>query len=107
MKGYLGEFDIDIKDTKYKDFTSKDWALEYIFSYGQIDGDHHKQWVLDQVNRILNDTPIILKEARWDNGKTELRFNTGEPSQKYLDWVENYKVDEEGEEYYYDEGICP
>ena len=28
-------------------------ALELISSYGGIDGAHHKQWVLDQVVRVL------------------------------------------------------
>lgn len=28
-------------------------ALELIGGYGDIDGDHHKAWVLDQVVRIL------------------------------------------------------
>jgi len=30
-------------------------ALEMILRYGGIDGGHHKQWVLDQVVRILTD----------------------------------------------------
>ena len=28
-------------------------ALQIIFSCGQIDGDHHKAWVIDQVVRTL------------------------------------------------------
>lgn len=28
-------------------------ALEIAFQYGQIDGDHHKTWVIDQMVRIL------------------------------------------------------
>jgi len=28
-------------------------ALSLIFQYGQIDGAHHKAWVLDQVARVL------------------------------------------------------
>ncbi len=30
-----------------------DKALGMILQYGQIDGSHHKAWVLDQVVRIL------------------------------------------------------
>lgn len=30
-------------------------ALDLIESYGGIDGGHHKQWVLDQLVRILAD----------------------------------------------------
>ena len=114
MDGYKGDFDVDIKDTPYADYTPQDWALNFIGSYGQIDGGHHKLWVLDQVARILKGTPIILKEARWDGdeGKlTEYRYWTGEPSQEYLDWVIEMKgdYDEENEEYEYgyDEGCAP
>ena len=28
-------------------------AMEFISRYGYIDGGHHKQWVLDQVARVL------------------------------------------------------
>jgi hypothetical protein len=30
-----------------------DVAMAYIGDYGYIDGAHHKQWVLDQVARVL------------------------------------------------------
>lgn len=30
-----------------------DEALDLITQYGGIDGSHHKQWVLDQVVRVL------------------------------------------------------
>ena len=54
---------------------------------------------------------MIITEARWDNGTTELRVSTGEPSQAYLDWVLEMKgeYNEEDEEYTYeyDEGIAP
>lgn len=30
-------------------------ALEIAFQYGQIDGDHHKTWVIDQMVRVLAD----------------------------------------------------
>lgn len=71
------------------------WALAYIESYGGIDGDHHKTWVLDQVARILNGTPVIAKVARWGpsddypDGFEELRFTTQEPpSPSYTLWVD-------------------
>jgi hypothetical protein len=108
---YLGEFDVDIAQTPYAGFTSQDWATLYIFSYGQIDGAHHKQWVLDQVSRILHGTPVIVTVRKWDNGNEEFSYNTGEPSQAYLDWVEEYlgEYHEESDsfEYSYDEGIAP
>ncbi len=107
MQGYLGEFDTD----EDKDLTKEQWALRYIMAYGGFDGAHHKDWVLDQVSRILHGTPVIRKEARWDNGTTALRFTTGEPTQAYHDWVAEARgaYDEEYEEYEYEysEGIAP
>lgn len=99
---YLGETVLESYDgTPYEGYTPSDWALEYINSYGGIDGDHHKMWVIDQICRILKGTPIELKLAKWENHE-EYRFSTLEPSQKYLDWVQ--KTVESG--YSVDEG-CP
>ena len=59
-------------------------VLEIAFQYGQIDGDHHKTWVIDQIVRIL----------------------TGE---KYNEFVKEYETDEEtGEkEWTWENGIAP
>jgi len=104
MKGYLGEFDTEIN----REFTAHDWALWYIGRYGGFDGDHHKTWVLDQVARILHGTPVIRKEARWDNGHAEFRAWTGDPSAGYQEWVREMKDGEDGPDTYgYDEGIAP
>lgn len=54
-------------------------ALELLHRYSQIDGDHHKAWVIDQVARCL----------------------LGE---NYDAWVEEY---EEGGEYEWSVGIAP
>lgn len=60
-------------------------ALELIIQYGGIDGGHHKQWVLDQLVRILTVT------------------ETG-----YARWVKEYSDGEDGDETYtWDEGIAP
>ena len=57
-------------------------ALELIHSDGGIDGAHHKQWVLDQLVRIL--------------------------SNDYEQWVRSYMDGEDGPETYkWDEGIAP
>jgi hypothetical protein len=57
-------------------------ALELIYRYGDIDGDHHKQWVLDQVVRILSDD--------------------------YDTWVAHHNEGEDGpNSYEWDEGIPP
>ena len=58
-------------------------ALALIWQYGSIDGAHHKDWVLDQVVRIL-------------------------ASPNYERWVEEAKAGEDGPETYsYSEGIAP
>lgn len=54
-------------------------ALELINNYGGIDGGHHKQWVLDQLIKILSDDYILwvgnyesgengLQTCEWDTG---------------------------------------
>ena len=58
-------------------------ALDLAFEYAQIDGGHHKMWVIDQMVRKL----------------------TGN---NYKEWVDNYEYDEETEEEYdWDTGIAP
>ncbi|QIG65808.1 hypothetical protein phiOC_p143 [Ochrobactrum phage vB_OspM_OC] len=106
MANYLGEFPFDITGTMYESFTPSDWAMTWIEHYGQIDGAHHKAWVLDQVARILQGTEIDVKEARWGDGHTEIRISLKEPSKQYCDWVDDMKF-YEGEEYDYDKGIAP
>lgn len=106
MKNYLGEE--TVIEHPFKHNTPADWALKFIWMYGQIDGAHHKQWVLDQVTRILNDAPVIVTLAKWEGGHEEYRFHV-ESSEKYEVWVKNYRGDfTDGEyEYDYDEGIAP
>jgi len=99
MEGYLGEFPTG----EFSDFSQSRWATEWIERYGGIDGEHHKTWVIDQVQRILLGTKVIVKEARWENGHCEFRYNLDEPSQEYLDWVS--EGEEEG--YEWDEGVAP
>ena len=60
-------------------------VLEIIFLYGLTDGAHHKQWVLDQVVKIL-------------------------AGNHYDDWVKDHngQIDSDGEtEYKWDVGIPP
>lgn len=60
-----------------------DEALNFIYSYGQTDGEHHKAWVIDQVVRALT------REA-------------------YGKWVEEYcESDDPDGCYEWDEGIAP
>jgi hypothetical protein len=59
---------------------AKDKALELARRYGQIDGEHHKTWVIDQMCRALlgDEYATFVKEAKagadgpdtydWDEG---------------------------------------
>ena len=100
---YLGKTIIPQSKTPYKNLDRQGLSLEYAFRYGQIDGGHHKQWVIDQMTRILLGTPVIFSLAKWDDGEEEYRIETGQPSKAYLDWVKKLK----GDDYAYDEGIAP
>lgn len=113
MEGFLGEFEVNLGSTPFKDFGPKEWSLYFIERYGQIDGSHHKQWVIDVVARILLGAEIRMKEARWSNGYTEYReylVNDG-VTETYEKWVVDQmgEYDDESEEYEYgyDIGISP
>ena len=59
-------------------------ALKIAWEFGQIDGSHHKMWVIDQIVRVLC------------GGQEE-----------YNKWVEAYETSD-GEDYYeWDTGIAP
>lgn len=42
-----------IDDPNYKSWTPSQQAVAIAVSYGGIDGDHHKAWVIDQMVRVL------------------------------------------------------
>lgn len=110
MNKYLGETTLkSLENTPYAKFTASDWAMEFLSNYGQIDGSHHKTWVLDQIARILNGTKVIVKLAKWEDGQKEYRCSTDKPSKKYRDWVKEMRViDRDGSLIYnYDKGIAP
>lgn len=105
---YLGEFPVDIRETEFANYTPKDWALYYFRCWGMCDGDSHKAWVMDQVARILNGTPVTVVERRWDDGTTVLDVDLGEPTAEYLEWVRQTNHGEDGPDTYeWDEGIPP
>lgn len=108
MQNYLGETIILVENSPFKDFKKEDWILYFIERYGQYDGDHHKAWCLDQISRIVHDTPIIVKLAKWSSGHEEWRVSLDKPSENYLNWVKEMKDGEDGENTYsYEEGIAP
>ena len=109
MAKYLGETIVDVKNTEFKTYTHSDWAMYFIMRYGQIDGAHHKTWVLDQVSRILKGTAVIVSEAKWDDGLKEYRVGLAEPSNEYIEWVKEMNAPDKNGDFYsdYDEGIAP
>lgn len=116
MQEYLGEEVVaDLSLTPYSGFTQQKWALEFIQRYGGIEGAHHKQWVLDQVTRILHGTGVIVSKASWGSGtsvsQVEYRIKTGEPSAEYRQWVIGMRRGDAKEgmadEYDYEEGTAP
>jgi len=55
-------------------------AIDLIVRYGGIDGAHHKDWVLDQVVRILADMKYekIVREAKArERGPNTYDWNVG------------------------------
>lgn len=104
MNGYLGETSMRQQDSPYKDHKPADWAMLFIEKYGQIDGAHHKTWVIDQVARILLGTPMMIFKASWEDGTVEYRFRLSHSSYAYDFWVKKMKGDDE---YDYNEGVPP
>ena len=90
--GHTGDTVDKIKETYEKEVEEDKKKLDeiekIIYQYGQIDGGHHKMWVIDQIMRIIK-------------------------GDKYEEFVHNYQyTDEDGnptEDLYYswDEGIAP
>lgn len=63
----------------------KENALGIAFKYGNIDGAHHKQWVIDHMVRALLET-----------------------DEAYSAWVAEHNVGEDGpDSYEWEEGIAP
>jgi len=108
MEGFLGKTIVDIRKSKYAMYSKQDWVMLWIEMYSGIDGSHHKDWLIDQIARILKGTDVIVKIAKWKCGKTEHRYTLAEPKKEYWEWVEYMKDGEDGPETYsYDFGIAP
>tara|TARA_R110000764_G_C10713936_1_gene347076 strand:- start:58 stop:384 length:327 start_codon:yes stop_codon:yes gene_type:complete len=108
MEGYLGETKVEINKTKYAMYGQQDWVMLWIEMYRGTDGSHHKDWLTDQIARILKGTKVNLRIAKWKNGTENERFGLEEPPKAYWDWVKEMKDGEDGENTYdYDFGIAP
>lgn len=57
-----------------------DKAIDIAVAYGQIDGAHHKAWVIDQMVRVLagGEYERIVREAKdGEDGPETYRWDTG------------------------------
>lgn len=63
-------------------------ALDIAFNYGQVEGAHHKAWVIDQIVRAL--TGCAME-------------STGEDSKEYAKFIREYCGDDT--EYEWDTGL--
>lgn len=100
---YLGEEDV----TSEYNFSKEELVRKFLERFKGIDGGHHKEWLLDQIARIINGSSVAIKKAKWEDGHTELRFRVGE-SEQYRDWVKKMKAGEDGPDtYFYEEGVAP
>jgi len=66
------------KPTKFRMLKKINFAIDIAFQYGQIGGDHHKMWVIDQMVRMLCDSEEDYRkviDCYENNG--EYKWNTG------------------------------
>ncbi len=86
-------------------------AIEYAHRFGQIDGAHHKQWVIDQMVRALLECPMIEETSEY-KGKPYKYEYQGE-SFKYKKLIKDYEYKsdeghyEEEKIYEWDFGVAP
>jgi hypothetical protein len=87
LKGLSSEV-TSFRETVVEHSESKEeLAMWFISNYSYVDGANHKQWLIDQLTRILMGTPVIKEKAEWAGGHFEFRYSTGKPSNEYLKWV--------------------
>ncbi len=82
-------------------------AIEIAVRYGQIDGDHHKAWVIDQMVRELTGCPSV--EQTFNEGTAnEFTVEVLGESAEYADLIRNACDGEDGPATYsWDTGIAP
>lgn len=79
-------------------------SLELISAYGDTDGEHHKQWLLDQIVRVL--TGCTIEINNYPQGVEE---EIMDDSEQYAEWKRQYSDGEDGANTYdeWDTGIAP
>jgi hypothetical protein len=82
-------------------------ALDFALHYGQIDGDRHKAWVIDQMVRALTGCQVVELHALDANGVPYYYPSQGK-SDEYLRFIDDHNYGEDGPNTYeWDEGIAP
>jgi hypothetical protein len=82
-------------------------ALQIARDSGQVDGSHHKAWVIDQMVRALTGCPIIELRAL-DSRKKPYTYKAFGNSELYEKFIKMHNDGEEGPDTYsWEEGIPP
>lgn len=82
-------------------------ALQIAFQDSQIDGAHHKTWVIDQMVRALTGCPLITKGAL-DYRRQPYTYKGFGESELYKAFIKKHNAGEEGPDTYdWDLGIPP
>jgi hypothetical protein len=83
-------------------------ALNLASSYGQIDRDHHKLWVIDRMVRVLSGCPVVKSAVHIDvHGDRYTYDNLGE-SEAYQSFIASHNDGEDGPDTFkWDAGIAP
>jgi hypothetical protein len=83
-------------------------ALDVAINYAQIDGGHHKMWVIDQMVRHLTGCPTVMGHGISSGNGEPFVYETLGESEDYLEFIRVHNVDDDGEEQYeWDKGIAP
>lgn len=74
-------------------------ALDIAMKYGQMDGEKHKAFAIDQMVRALTGCQLVKKTAFDCNGK-EYEYETMGECDQYLKFVSEYCYGENGPDTY-------
>lgn len=82
-------------------------ALVFARRYGEIDGGHHKAWVIDQMVMALTGCPLE-KVSAVDTRNQQYEYDSQGKSEEYLAFVAAHNSGEYGPNTYeWDEGVAP
>lgn len=82
-------------NTKKEAINRINYALSVAFSLASFDGEHHKDYAIDQIVRKLTGCPLLAGKAKDINGEEYTYYYQGE-SEEYKEWVKNYNAGKDG-----------